>query len=49
VKNPGVAGRNLDFYRYDGEGIKGTAGEISRCMRSVTVEAVEAEVLKALD
>jgi len=48
VRNPGVAGRNLEFYRYDGEGIKGTAKEIVGCMRSVTVEAVEAEVNKAL-
>jgi heptosyltransferase-2 len=48
VPNPAVAGRNLQFYRYDGEGIKGTEEEIVRCMRSVTVEAVEAELEKAL-
>lgn len=48
VPNPGVAGRNLEFYRYDGEGIKGTEKEIVACMRSVTVEVVEAEVNKAL-
>jgi hypothetical protein len=40
VKNPAVAGRNLEFYRYDGEGIRGTADEIARCMSSVTVESV---------
>jgi len=40
VPNPAVAGRNLDFYRYDGRGIRGTREEIIRCMASVTVEAV---------
>lgn len=44
VKNPAVAGRNLDFYRYDGGGIKGTPEELRRCMASVTVAAVEAAV-----
>ena len=48
VTNPGVAGRNLDFYRYDGKGIKGTTEEILRCMRSVTVDAVEADVMRAV-
>jgi ADP-heptose:LPS heptosyltransferase len=40
VPNPAVAGRNLDFYRYDGRGIQGTSQEIIRCMESVSVEAV---------
>jgi len=40
VKNPGVAGRNLQYYRYDGRGIRGSREEILRCMESVTVEAV---------
>ena len=40
VKNPAVAGRNLDFYRYDGRGIQGTAESLQSCMDSVTVEAV---------
>jgi heptosyltransferase-2 len=40
VKNPAVAGRNLDYYRYDGGDIKGTREEILRCMASVTVEDV---------
>jgi hypothetical protein len=40
VSNPAVAGRNLDYYRYDGRGIRGTREEIIRCMASVTVEAV---------
>jgi ADP-heptose:LPS heptosyltransferase len=48
VKNPAVAGRNLDFYRYDGGGIKGKSEELRRCMESVTVEAVQAAVEKVL-
>jgi ADP-heptose:LPS heptosyltransferase len=48
VKNPAVAGRNLDFYRYDGGGIKGTPEELRRCMVSVTVEDVQAAVEKVL-
>jgi heptosyltransferase-2 len=40
VKNPEVAGRNLNFYRYDGQGIKGTREELLACMASVTVENV---------
>ncbi|HEY5296785.1 MAG TPA: glycosyltransferase family 9 protein [Verrucomicrobiae bacterium] len=48
VKNPAVGGRNLEFYRYDGRGIRGSAEELSRCMASVTVEAVQASVEKTL-
>ena len=44
VPNPAVGGRNLDFYRYDGRGIQGTASDIVECMRSVTVESVAAAV-----
>ncbi len=40
VPNPAVAGRNLEYYRYDGRGIKGTDEELRRCMASVSVEAV---------
>jgi len=40
VPNPAVGGRNLDYYRYDGAGIKGTTEELIRCMASVKVEAV---------
>jgi hypothetical protein len=40
VKNPAVAGRNLEYYRYDGADIRGTPGELQRCMASVTVDAV---------
>lgn len=46
VKNPAVAGRNLDFYRYDGRGIQGSAAELRRCMASVTVESVFDAVIK---
>jgi ADP-heptose:LPS heptosyltransferase len=44
VKNPAVAGRNLEFYRYDGRSIRGTAEELRRIMASVTVEDVYAAV-----
>ena len=44
VKNPAVAGRNLEFYRYDGGKIKGTREELARCMASVTVESVESAI-----
>ncbi|HUA64542.1 MAG TPA: glycosyltransferase family 9 protein [Alphaproteobacteria bacterium] len=44
VKNPAVAGRNLEFYRYDGGDIKGTEEELTRIMASVKVE----DVLKAV-
>jgi ADP-heptose:LPS heptosyltransferase len=40
IKNPAVAGRNLDYYRYDGRGIRGTPEELTRCMASVSVEEV---------
>jgi heptosyltransferase-2 len=40
IRNPAVGGRNLDYYRYDGHGIKGSPAELRRCMASVTVDAV---------
>jgi heptosyltransferase-2 len=40
IPNPAVAGRNLDYYRYDGRGIRGSPTELHRCMSSVTVDAV---------
>jgi heptosyltransferase-2 len=40
IRNPAVGGRNLDYYRYDGCGIKGSPAELRRCMTSVTVDAV---------
>jgi ADP-heptose:LPS heptosyltransferase len=45
VPNPSVAGRNLDFYRYDGEGIKGSREELLQCMASVS----PADVWRALN
>jgi len=40
VKNPAVAGRNLDYYRYDGGPIKGTREELLAAMASVKVDTV---------
>jgi ADP-heptose:LPS heptosyltransferase len=40
VKNPAVAGRNLEFYRYDGRGMRGGEEELRLCMKSVTSESV---------
>lgn len=40
IRNPIVNGRNLDYYRYDGKGIKGTDDELLRCMQSITVDKV---------
>ena len=40
IRNPAVAGRNLDYYRYDGRGIRGSPAELLRCMTSVTVQSV---------
>ena len=40
IPNPAVAGRNLDYYRYDGRGIRGSPAELLRCMTSVTVRSV---------
>jgi ADP-heptose:LPS heptosyltransferase len=48
IRNPAVAGRNLDYYRYDGAGIRGSNEELRRCMMSVSVEAVFEAVVEAL-
>jgi ADP-heptose:LPS heptosyltransferase len=48
VKNPAVAGRGLEFYRYDGGDIKGTREELWRCMVAVTVDEVYATVTQKL-
>ncbi len=48
VRNPAVNGRNLDYYRYDGEPIKGTDEELIAAMNSVTVDEVERAVTKGL-
>jgi ADP-heptose:LPS heptosyltransferase len=49
VKNPVVAGRNLDYYRYDGGDIKGTREELIACMASVTIEKVLLEIINRFD
>ena len=48
VKNPVVAGRNLEYYRYDGRGIRGTPQALAQCMASVPVEEVYHAVQEAL-
>jgi len=48
VKNPAVAGRNLDFYRYDGGDIKGTREELLACMASIKIEDVFEAVTKLI-
>jgi ADP-heptose:LPS heptosyltransferase len=48
VRNPAVAGKNLDYYRYDGSGIRGSPQEIIKCMESVSVDAVWQAVADAV-
>lgn len=48
IPNPAVAGRNLDYYRYDGAGIKGSREELLRSMASVKVESVMEAVVRRL-
>jgi heptosyltransferase III len=40
VPNPMVAGRNLEYYLYDGKDIQGSTEHLLACMRSITPEAV---------
>jgi ADP-heptose:LPS heptosyltransferase len=47
VPNPMVAGRNLDYYRYDGRDIQGGTEHLLACMRSITPEAVLEQVRAA--
>ncbi len=48
IKNPAVAGRNLEFYRYDGRGIQATPEELARCMSSVGVDEVYQSIIRKL-
>lgn len=48
VRNPMVAGRNLEYYRYDGGGIRGPRDHLQACMKSVSVVAVREAVERAL-
>ncbi|MEI6567802.1 MAG: hypothetical protein WCR20_14080, partial [Verrucomicrobiota bacterium] len=38
--NPAVAGRNLEYYRYDGRGIRGSDTQLRELMESVRAETV---------
>lgn len=49
VPNPAVAGRNLQYYRYDGRGIRGSDTELRRCMESVSIEAVHEALKQVLE
>jgi len=49
VKNPAVHGRNLDYYRYDGKGIRGTEEELRKIMEAVKVDEVFTAVIETLD
>ena len=40
IRNPEIAGRNLQYYLYDGRGIRGTNEELRRCMASITVDSL---------
>jgi heptosyltransferase-2 len=48
VPNAAVAGRQLEYYRFDGAGIKGPREELLRCMASVSPDAVFQVVERAL-
>src|SRR5258706_37577 len=48
VPNPMVAGRNLDYYRYDGRDIQGSTEHLLDCMKSISPEAVFQEVSAVL-
>jgi heptosyltransferase-2 len=48
VPNPMVAGRNLEYYLYDGKDIKGSSEHLLACMRSITPEMVLKVVEKSL-
>lgn len=48
VPNPAVKGRNLEFYRYDGRDIQGTAEELRQCMRAVNMKDVLEAVAAAV-
>ena len=48
VRNPMVAGRNLDYYRYDGRDIQGGRAHLLACMRSITPAMVLEAVRSAM-
>ena len=49
VKNLAVHGRNLDYYRYDGKGRRGTEEELRKIMEAVKVDDVFAALTGVLD
>jgi len=49
VNNPAVHGRNLEYYRYDGKGIRGTKEELLKIMESVKPDDVFNAVVEVLD
>lgn len=49
VVNPAVHGRNLDYYRYDGKGIRGSERELRQIMEAVTVDSVFTALVQTLD
>ena len=42
-----VNGRNLDYYRYDGRPIRGSAADLIKCMASIKAEVVYKAILEA--
>lgn len=48
IRNPAVAGRNLDYYRYNGRPIKGSTEELKRIMASVPVDEVYAALVEVV-
>jgi ADP-heptose:LPS heptosyltransferase len=48
VRNPAVTGKNLEYYRYDGRGIRGSPQELIKCMESVSVDSVWQVVADAM-
>ena len=48
VRNPMVAGRNMQYYRFDGRNVQGTTEHLLECMKSISPEAVFVELQHAL-
>ena len=49
VPNPAVNGKNLELYRYDGNGLRGTDQQLRDWMSSVSVDSVHQAVTGALE
>jgi heptosyltransferase-2 len=47
VRNPMVAGRNLEYYRFDGRDVQGSTAHLLACMKSISPEAVFDELQHA--